>query len=898
MSFKELLEWSGGRSDWQQDTLRRIALEGQITADDIVEIRRQIEQKAGLPVENAVVSVKLEEQHLSNNDDGQEKTVLGALGPVKHIDRLAEEQPPLQFIDNGVTLVYGANASGKSGYCRITKQLCRSMSPVDLRGNVYEAENENQPIVSLVFREGDDPANKVQTQWENGSPCPAELARISVFDTASARIYVDKKRKIEFLPYELDLMNKLGLTCLALDKEFLQKETELNAGIAVPLPSNFTDGTEVQQTLAKLVSETELEQLPAAAVIEALGDWTDGKQTELESIISALEGDPKVQAQLCKNAKSALEIVRRNILDIVAVAGDDAVIALLKSRTDANAKSKAAQDAAKELFEQQPISDIGSDTWRQMLIYAREFADTVYNDREPPQIATGDKCVLCQQDLADEAKERLKSFDEFIVGRAAEDSEVAKQDHINLRNGILDSQVMPKEQCETILASYTVLGDATAANVVIIIEFADKLRRRLAAVQEALRQDDWEALEKLDPLEGSPVPMIDAEINRLIEEIERLEKTDRDEDALDQLKKRLAELADQKTLSEIVAVVVERRNKLEERCRILTCRKECGSNAITRRITSRRRQIMTPTLKNSLHTELINLKLTHIPINLTDRGEGTDSIVEIALSAQQQVNNNSEILSEGEQRALALACFLAELEEIGNTHGIIVDDPVSSLDQSRMEAVAKRLALEAKKGRQVIIFTHNIVFHYLMVYEAQRAQVAHHTEWMSSRGNEQFGIIDETNKPWHVKKVKDRLKEITVELNDIKNSDYDAKNNDYRPVVINLYTKMRETWERMIEEVLMNEVIQRFQPAVQTMRLRAACIDPASDYPIIFEGMKQCSHYSGHDRAEDLPSELPEIGAMENDLSNLQGFYETANQRRKGLEKDVDRENTVAPVFV
>ncbi|MDE0293344.1 MAG: hypothetical protein OXH92_21875 [Bryobacterales bacterium] len=48
----------------------------------------------------------------------EHRTVLASMGPVRLVDRLSSDQPPLRFAINGITLVYGANASGKSGYCR------------------------------------------------------------------------------------------------------------------------------------------------------------------------------------------------------------------------------------------------------------------------------------------------------------------------------------------------------------------------------------------------------------------------------------------------------------------------------------------------------------------------------------------------------------------------------------------------------------------------------------------------------------------------------------------------------------------------------------------------------------------------------------------------------------
>jgi len=897
MAYEELLEWSGDRSEWQQDALRRLAVEGQLTPDDFNEIRKQIEHACGLSIEPEVESVPLNPSHLNDGqNEAQPKTVLASLGPIENVDRLTKGQPPLNFIVNGVTLIYGANASGKSGYCRIAKQLCRSQSPVELRGDVYDAPADPAKI-TLAYREGDSTNPKTEMVWENGTTPPLPLSRLSVFDTASARVYVDKERKIEFLPFELDMMNKLGLACRAFDAEFQQREDGLDRILAVPLPSTYSQGTAVFNVIAKLVPATALESLPSQDELRALGKWSDADEAALDEITLQLENDPREQARLRKAEKQALEAVKSDFANGEASASDVSIEALLDLKADADAKSKDVEVAAQELFAKQPISEIGSETWRQMLSYAREYAATIYEGREPPEIASGDHCVLCQQELSDDASLRLKAFDEFIVGRAAEDAENARTAFTQCQNAILDTSVMAKNAIETLLSSYAAQNDTTNAIAGAIATYAQKLGERLAAVKTALREENWDALDKLSSLGDSPIANIDAEIGRLQAEIEKLQKAERDEEALAKLRARQAELKDQKQLSGEIEVVIERRDRLEEKCRVKNCRRECASNSITRRITTRRREILTPSLRTKLKRELENLKLTHLPIDLSDRGQGSESIIEVALTAQQRIANNSDILSEGEQRALALACFLAEADEIGTTHGIIVDDPVSSLDHTRMEAVAKRLAEEAKKGRQIIIFTHSILFHYMMVTEARRALVAWHTEWMSSLGNDRFGIIDESQKPWHMKKVPERLNDIATELSALKKEGYDSNDQSFRPNIIGLYTKMRETWERVVEEVLLNGVIQRFRPEVMTMRLEAACFDPKTDYPQIYEGMSRCSHYSGHDRAADLPDELPSIETVEADLKSLKGFSDEARERQKGLARSPKHEAGLVPEF-
>ena len=261
-------------------------------------------------------------------------------------------------------------------------------------------------------------------------------------------------------------------------------------------------------------------------------------------------------------------------------------------------------------------------------------------------------------------------------------------------------------------------------------------------------------------------------------------------------------------------------------------------------------------------------------------------------------DNNSDVLSEGEQRALALACFLAELDEIGSDHGIIVDDPISSLDHSRMHAVAERLAEEASKGRQVIVFTHNILFHHMLRTEVRRAGVAMHSEWMSSTGSNRFGLIDDSQKPWQVKNVRERLDEIEQDFATLTLGGYDHTNQHFRPAVMEIYSKMRETWERTIEEILFNNAVQRFRPEVMTQRLEEACVDPTADYPVIFEGMKRCSHFSGHDTALDLPPELPQCDHIYRDIKELVTFADMAVNRRKKLKKAQKYEKGVEPLLL
>src|SRR5262249_46357429 len=138
--------------------------------------------------------------------------------------------------------------------------------------------------------------------------------------------------------------------------------------------------------------------------------------------------------------------------------------------------------------------------------------------------------------------------------------------------------------------------------------------------------------------------------------------------------------------------------------------------------------------------------------------------------------------------------------------------------------------------------------------------------------------------PWHSMKVKQRLNAISKKLAD-SHATYNPSDESCRDVVRQLYSMMRETWERVVEEVLFADVIERFRPEVKTLQLRAACV-AEEDRKRVFAGMKRCSTFSGHDRGSGAPPDLPRFDDIEADLNVLIGYFRVVDERRKTLERN------------
>jgi hypothetical protein len=192
----------------------------------------------------------------------------------------------------------------------------------------------------------------------------------------------------------------------------------------------------------------------------------------------------------------------------------------------------------------------------------------------------------------------------------------------------------------------------------------------------------------------------------------------------------------------------------------------------------------------------------------------------------------------------------------GTTSGVVFDDPVCSLDHVRRERVARRIAKEALE-RQVIVFTHDLFFLYVLA-EAARSLGAVLAFRSLRKIQAGYGAVMNTL-PFEGASTKDRvglLKVAQVECQKInRQGDEDA----YKLAVRHLYSRLRETWERAVEEVLFNEAVVRFRKGVESNRLRKVYVED-DDVRVVVQNMGKCSNYTGHDAAHlaDIAMPTPE----------------------------------------
>ena|ERR1700730_409156 len=149
-----ILEWSADRPTWQRDALRRIVQAQKLTETDLLELVALCKRGHTLKPSPTDPEAKLlEAAHLPANPGAGASVSLTAIKDVSAVNNLAPAQT-LTFAPRGITVIYGDNAAGKSGYARILKRACRARHPEAILSNVYGEPATTAASATLCYCNG------------------------------------------------------------------------------------------------------------------------------------------------------------------------------------------------------------------------------------------------------------------------------------------------------------------------------------------------------------------------------------------------------------------------------------------------------------------------------------------------------------------------------------------------------------------------------------------------------------------------------------------------------------------------------------------------------------------------------------------------------------------------
>lgn len=831
----DVLEWAKTLSPWKQDALRRLAVSNEVTDGDLGELLAMVKAACGINVAGAAPSaVPFAKAHFGGGK--HQPIILKGIANVKNVNRLTPKAA-LTFCPRALTIVYGRNGSGKSGFVRILRTACRTRveNPAKLKvlSDVYGASTGPQTAEILI----DAGAGDTPIQWSPGKAASPQLLQVAVFDTASAQLYVDGGNQIRFLPFGLALPHRLNAVCLSL-KEALEAERAAEVGNKVSLTAiSFSP---VRDTAAQRFDKA-LSKATTDAEIDATAAFGEGDQQRLEDISAALSAGATAAADVSALARWS-EIFAAECAAAGLAFTDASLEQFSGLRAAAVAAREAAAVAAGALFTDEPLSGVGSETWRALWAAARDYSvKEAYAGKSFPVLMADSgpaECVLCQQPLLRNGATRMQRFRKYMddtLDAAARKAERAVADALESLHELTSLRAADfADRLEQVRKR-----DAELADLLAIFQAATLQRHDQAILR--LRGQPYEAA----PPHVAPVAEVERFALKLKAEKEGLTQAGDAEERAKLLAEK-AELEDRKTLFASKSKLATRRDLLVTDDAYGKALADVQTKGITQRANELLDTHLTAAVVTQFDAERTHFDIMHLNVGLARKSGQTKAEFEVNPKTK-LTKITSEILSEGEQRALALAGFLTEVALTDGSGAIIIDDPVSSLDRDRSARVAARLAKEALK-RQVIVFTHDIVFYNELCRTADAQGIEPVTVALFS-DQSAAGRIDAAGIPWkglNVGKRIGRIKNDAAQLPKL----YTTSPADYEIALKNLYGRLRDTYERVVEEVIFKDIVRRGTDVIQTQLLRYVCLSDA--LAIRFhEGMTRANTHSHDNPASD-----------------------------------------------
>jgi energy-coupling factor transporter ATP-binding protein EcfA2 len=837
----DIIDWALQRPAWQQEVLVALASGERFGTDEIAALVDQLlEPGNGQPNQEAKkISIKS-----TVTDQVQLKEISGVHG----VNALVDGET-LSLAALGMTVVYGDNGSGKSGYARLIKSMVSARHVASVLPDVFSTNPEAPSAVLTYTVAGTE---KMQSYPAAATPV---MLKMSFYDKQCGEEYLTKQSTISYRPSALTLLDGLIETCDRLRAAVQERirsnqETSLNLGLS----PQTTAGAFV----TSLTSKTTNDQIDAATTL------APGTSERLAAVLQdearLTVSNPEREKARLGGLATQFTNLRSGLTNLLNDLSTERTAERTALQSKANELRAAATLAASESFDAEPLDGVGSETWRALWNAARNYSVAeAYHDHAFPVTDDDAVCVFCQQPLGDTAKDRLRRFDQYMTDTTERDAQAAERAFESSVREVRDVAITTPQRSAAVTALTSLdakLGGAVEALLAKLEEHRDAVLSHLvdesAVPAELPIVDVPEKIAELAATLQARADATDLQQFRIA-----LAATTKEKEEL-QANIRLSESAD------ALKADVVRRQKLAA---LQAAKSATDTNAITQKASQLSRQYATKQILDQFTRETERLKLEKVTLEDLGGHKGQLSQRPGLLGAHHKGATARSVLSEGEQTALGLAGFFTEAMFDESKSAIIFDDPVTSLDHVRRDKAAERLA-QLARDRQVVVFTHDVVFTGDLVAAAESEGVQLTERSVERRGSKPGVCL--LAFPWKAKDFKSRIDHLTTELVKLKKDRPTLVQDDYEERVASWAGYLSETWERSVTTEIMNQVFDRGTSEVRVKKFRMLTKITETDNQDFQDGYSHTSKWARrHDKAPGTNYVAPEPADLEVELKRL-----------------------------
>lgn len=743
------------------------------------------------------------------NGEQTEQLRLISLRSCRGVNALAADQEIL--FHPRLTVLFGENAAGKTGYVRVLKRLANVRSAEPIIPDIHRPSESGSPEAIVRYALGE---TEHEVTW-TGEAGVSPFTQMTVFDSPAVALHLDGSVTYVFTPADLALFRYTHGAIEAL-RALLEEEASTRQPRQNPFLTAFGRGTPVYAEIEALGASTDLARLTELAAVSE----TEG--AELEALRMSVEA-------LANSASAGRRDVlraRSTVLEHLTTLGDAAGAFDAAAYQEAMGTASAAQDtqaeAASAVYSDGQLPAELRPAWQAFLEagerYLTASGKATYPDPE-------DECIYCGQKLEDASRTLIRAYREYASGATAAALEGARHRVEDIIERLTSEDVASAIQAVGALLP----GIEEAEDSPEWVSVGRQLRDYLSDLRERVAQGGLASPPGPFPEEVLRLqPQLAAAASQAQEALRTLEG-----DAAEQarvLAEDRARIAALDARQNLARLLPEIRTYVEQaawvhKLRTLLTRVPGLLRSLTETSKVASEEILNRDFERVFYAECAALRAPTVTLDFPGRrGEASrrKSVApDLTLSA---------ILSQGEQKVIAIADFLAETSLRTTPAPIIFDDPVDSFDHRRVGEIAKRVA-DLADDNQVVVFTHDIMFaaNLLGHFDDRRSECAY---FQVTEDQGRKGIV---SKATHARL--DTLPSIRSRVNEAIQTAQGAGVVDRQALIDAGYDHIRAWCEIAVETKLLARVTQRYQPNVAMQELRRIRSDRlgaaiAAIYPI------------------------------------------------------------------
>ena len=844
-----LKDWFSERPCWLQIAATRLLQQSELADKDISELATLCRQEAAGQLLKTVCCFPV--SAFSSCVAGTLR--LCSISDVEGVNALAPKKP-LEFGKGNITIIYGNNGSGKSGYVRLLKHVCGARETGILHQNVYQPGSSVQKACIAFEQDG---IQKSHT-WLGQGVCN-DLNSVDIFDTSFGKVFVSSEDEMRYEPPVLLFFSSLILTCekvaSALDAEANRHQSQK--------PNIPADKKVAPEGIwyESINAETTIQDIDKHCT------FSSSDKTEIQQLQQRLaEQSPAEKAMQFRKQKRHIDSLIQDAQKFLGQLSDENCRRIIAAKKKSILKTTAADAAAKKVFSGSELEGIGSDVWKELWEAARNYSVlAAYKAVEFPNVSNGSHCVLCHQTLTQEAKDRLIAFESFVKGEMQKAATDAAKEYETAIQTI--DKIPTSEMLKIRLDAAGISQDEVTSQVT---EFFAQLQKR----KDQLSGNNSE--------ETIPAPLFtpqwieEANIqSKNFDELAAKYDEDAKNDNREKIKKKLNSLQTRKWLSEHRAAIDEEIRQLKLLNQIQQARKLTNTKSLSQKKGELAETLITDAFVERFNTELKALGASQVKVDLVKSKVSKGRVLHKLQLRGASQNGLADVLSEGENRIVSIAAFLADVTGKNSQAPLIFDDPISSLDQSYEEAVVQRL-IELSQNKQVIVFTHRLSLLGTVRHFADKKTIK--PDVVSIRAAD-WGTGEPAPIPLSQCDIKSSLNTLMNQrYQDVKKASGNGEFEHAEILLKSICSDFRILVERSIENDLLCGVVQRYQRPVYTLKIKELAKLKDADCNLLDSLMTKYSGFE-HSQPTESPVELPKLDDLLADMTSLKSWREEYTKR-------------------